>query len=87
LGGTCTPIAGVTATHPKPDTQDSATPSVLRLPRVLADTAPGNVASQKVGMRPLGQTDAYSNATHEVYQARRAEWCRGHLPLDSDLHT
>jgi len=61
------------------------------LPRVLVDTAPGNVASQKVccrlGMRPLGQTDAYSNATHEVYQARRAEWCRGHLPLDSDLHT
>jgi len=61
------------------------------LPRVLAVTVPGNVASQKVccrlGMRHLGQTDTYYNATHEVYEARRAEWRRGHLHLDSDLHT
>lgn len=61
------------------------------LPRVLAVTAPGNVASQKVcgrlGMRHLGQTDTYYNATHELYEARRAEWCRGRLLLDIELHT
>jgi RimJ/RimL family protein N-acetyltransferase len=50
------------------------------LARVLAVTAPGNEASQKVcrrlGMQHLGRSDAYYNAPHEVYQAQRAAWRR-----------
>jgi RimJ/RimL family protein N-acetyltransferase len=50
------------------------------LPRVLAVTAPANEASRKVcrglGMRHLGRTNAYYNAIHDVYQARRDEWRR-----------
>jgi RimJ/RimL family protein N-acetyltransferase len=50
------------------------------LARVLAVTVPGNEASQRVcrrlGMRHLGRTDAYYNATHEVYQALQAQWRR-----------
>lgn len=44
-------------------------------PRVLAVTAPGNTASQRlcmrIGMTPLGPTDAYYNTTMELFQRVR----------------
>ena len=91
MGGTCTPITWGHGYASEAGYAGLSHALGAALPRVPAVTAPGNVASQKVccrlGMRHLGQTYTYYNATHEVYEARRAGLCRGHLLLDSALHT
>ena len=48
------------------------------LPRVIAVTAPENLASQRVcrrlGMRHLGRTGAYYNASVELYEQLKSDW-------------
>ena len=48
------------------------------LSRVIAVTAPENLASQRVcrrlGMRHLGRTGAYYNASVELYEHLRSDW-------------
>ena len=48
------------------------------LPRVVAVTAPANLASQRVcrrlGMQHLGRTGAYYNVSVELYEMAQADW-------------